>query len=265
MLKPIKTALMGIALIALLGLGADVYAQAASDVDCTGCVDTRDIDTGAVSTGKIKNGAVTTGRIKNGAVTKNKVAPELKNAIGTLCPPGQFAVGMDMTGNFVCEVPGPLYFPSGPQVDVPEGDLAGWRQCYQDLYKNSGTTVASILAQCDRSKLLLACRRVGDPNFVLLAAAPRDDVLFDTGYDDVATTHTANGSEWYFNDSYSWGFAAQGDEVGKISCDTYDFGANDKRLCWHAEEAAISGGYRCGATKDMNLRKTWERVIYHAD
>jgi hypothetical protein len=73
MLNPIKTPLMGIALIALLGLGADVYAQAATAVRCTGCVGTGDIANTAVTTGKIKNSAVTTGKIKAGAVTTVKI------------------------------------------------------------------------------------------------------------------------------------------------------------------------------------------------
>jgi hypothetical protein len=262
MSNAIKTPLMGMTLIALLGLGADVYAQAASDVRCTKCVDTRDIDTRAVTTVKIKNSAVTTGKIKNGAVTKNKVAPELKNAIGQFCPPGQFVVGMDKDGNFVCE--GPPYMPFGPQLDVPEGDLFGWTQCYQDTYADEGTPIATILTQCDGSKLLLACRPVGEPNFTLLAAAPRDDVIFDTGM-DTTTTHTANGSEWYFNDSLSWGFAAEGQTVNKNSCDVGSPDPQDKRLCWHTDGggATTREGFRCGANTGAN--STSERVIYHAN
>jgi hypothetical protein len=259
MLKPIKAPLMGITLIALLGLGADVYAQAASDVRCTKCVDTRDIDTRAVTTAKIKNSAVTTGKIKNGAVTKNKVAPELKNAIGTYCAPGQFVVGMNKDGNFVCQ---PFYFPFGPQLDVPEGDLAGWTQCHQDLYSNSAATIETILAQCGGSNLLLACRPVGAPNFTLLAAAPRDDVVFDTGT-DVTTSHTANGSEWYFNDSLSWGFAAQGQAVNKNGCDLNSADPQDTRLCWHMTAGNIQSGWRCGADTQLGGSTSWERHIFH--
>jgi hypothetical protein len=127
-----QTSVAGITLIIALTLNAKAYAQA-TDVDCSGCVDsgdiagggvtTSDIAAGAVTTGKIDNRAVTTSkigtrqvttakikpravttsRIKDGAVTVDKVEPALKNSIGTFCPPGESAVGMDETGNFACE------------------------------------------------------------------------------------------------------------------------------------------------------------------
>ena len=119
MFKSIRTILIG---IALLGLGTQVHAQA-NDVDCFQCIDTRDIATKsvtrnkitakaintsklakqAVTKEKIAPGAVTSGKIKDGAVTVAKVAPELSNAIGTFCPPGESIVGMDTDGHFVCE------------------------------------------------------------------------------------------------------------------------------------------------------------------
>ena len=291
MSKPISAAFSALVLVALLGLGADVHAQA-SNVNCSRCVDAGDIAPEAVTTGKIANRAVTskkiesgavtngkianravttkkinpeavtTGKIQDGAVTVDKVALPLKNAIGTFCAPGQFVVGMDATGNFVCE---PRYFPFGPQLDVPEGTLSGWTHCYEDLYENSGTTtLESILAQCDGSKLLLACRPVGDSNFTLLAAAPREDVVFDTGIDST-TTHSANGSEWYFNDAHSWGFAAQGQTVNKNNCDVNSPDPQNRRLCWHAFDGLIDGGYRCGVTTSLNGSTDWERHIFHAD
>jgi hypothetical protein len=259
--NPIRTPLVGMALIALLGLVTEVHAQAANDVNCSGCVDPRDI----------ANRAVTTGKIKNGAVTVKKVAPPLKNAIGTYCPPGQSVVGMDKTGNFVCEAP--LYFPFGPQLDVPEAALYGWTQCFQDTYgDNSGTTIASILARCDGSKLLLACRQRGNVKYNLLAAGERADVIKNTHL-NLRKTTTANGSEWYFNDEavqgevpgLSWGFAAQGDIVNKNTCDTEEFGDQDRRLCWHQLDGRITEGYRCGAETVLGNSTAWERVIYHAD
>ncbi len=121
MSNSIRNFLITIAPLALLSLGAQVHAQA-TDVDCSGCVNTKDIafqavtpakirpeavTTGkirnaAVTTRKIRNGAVTTPKIKDGAVTVDKVAPELMIAIGTFCPPGEAVVGMDASGNFVC-------------------------------------------------------------------------------------------------------------------------------------------------------------------
>ena len=89
-----------IALIALMGLGAEAHAQgAATDVDCRGCVDTRDIGSKAVTEGKLAPGSVTSrkivkkavtgAKIADEAVTVDKVEPALKNAIDTFCLPGE--------------------------------------------------------------------------------------------------------------------------------------------------------------------------------
>lgn len=105
------------------GGGGGGGGGALSDLVCKGCVDTSDIaksavtnskikkgavsnsklGSGAVSTSKLRSGAVSTSKIQNGAVTVDKVSPELRNAIGTSCPAGESVVGMDVSGNFVCE------------------------------------------------------------------------------------------------------------------------------------------------------------------
>lgn len=123
--------LTGIVPIALLAAGAEVLAQ--DDVDCSGCVETKDIKFQAVTTNKIAKGAVsnaklakksvtnakvaknavTSNKIKNGAVTISKVSPELSNSIGTFCTPGETVVGKDVNGNYVCE---PASSPMTPAV-----------------------------------------------------------------------------------------------------------------------------------------------------
>ena len=95
-----------LALGLLIGCGP-VWAQTATDLDCIKCVGTAELAKKAVGTGKIKDGAVTV----------EKVAPELSNAIGTFCPPGQAVVGMDETGNFVCET----FAPEWELFDFPIG------------------------------------------------------------------------------------------------------------------------------------------------
>lgn len=50
-----------------------VFAQAATDVDCTGCVGATDLATSAVTGQKIQNSAVTTQKIQNNAVTAAKI------------------------------------------------------------------------------------------------------------------------------------------------------------------------------------------------
>src|SRR5829696_906434 len=79
---------------------------------------------------------------------------------------------------------------SGVQTNVPASSLSGWSVCYSDTYANGSTTLADILAACDAPNLLLACRPVGSPDFTVVAHAPRNDVLTDTGTSNVP--HDAN-------------------------------------------------------------------------
>jgi hypothetical protein len=132
----------------LTGLGAlwllstaPALAQIATDVECDGCVQSGDIATNgvrradiqnfsvntpklnnfAVTSEKIKTAAVTTTKIANGAVTVAKVSPKLSRAIGTSCPAGEFVVGMDTTGRFICE---------SKFNQAPDTDLTGKIYCY---------------------------------------------------------------------------------------------------------------------------------------
>jgi hypothetical protein len=155
-----------------------------------------------------------------------------------------------------------LYYPEGPQVDVPVTDLVGWELCDSRLYSSStGLALNSILNACDKANLLLACRQTGNSTLRLLAVAPRSDVLFDTGTGD--TPHVANSSGWYFNDDYSWGFAREGDPIIRNSCDVASSNASE-RLCWHTHRNSV-GGWRCGTTTSLNSSNAWEKLIYHAD
>ena len=101
---------------------APALAQAATDVNCDGCVQSGDIATNgvrradiqnfsintpklnnfAVTSEKIKTGAVTESKIADGAVTINKVSSELSADIGSSCAAGKVVVGKDSSGNFVC-------------------------------------------------------------------------------------------------------------------------------------------------------------------
>ena len=141
----------------------------------------------------------------------------------------------------------------------------GWTVCNNELYNATTTVLATVLATCNKPRLMLACRPVGAANYQLLAQAPRADVTFVTAA-DLTTVRNANGSAWYYNTAQSWGFARQGDPVNKSSCD-FDSGvvANpDQRLCWHTGGGNITDGYRCG-DNDLNGTTTYERHILHAD
>ena len=143
------------------------------------------------------------------------------------------------------------YAPVGVQTDVPKSTVlnGGWTECYSDLYENGGVSMSSILAQCESENLMLACSAVGGDEFVVLGQAPMDDVTFDTGNSNV--THQANNIEWYFSDSYSWGFAPLGESVSRNSCDTAPT-AQEQRLCWHSNGGNMNGGWSCGSDRSLN-------------
>jgi hypothetical protein len=162
---------------------------------------------------------------------------------------------------------GCLFTFSGVSTNVPISSLTGWTQCYSDTYGNSSTALSSINAQCSKAKLLLGCRPTGAPTLQVAAWAPRTDVLFDTGTGNVP--HNANGVGWYFNGSWSWGFAPQGDAINRNSCDTVASsiggGADGTlRMCWHTGGNNINAGWRCG-TNDSIFSGTFERLIFQAD
>ena len=64
-----------IAFIALLGLGAEVHAQA-GDVNCSKCVDTSDIALDAITSNRIKNESITNADIKKDIITGSRIKNE---------------------------------------------------------------------------------------------------------------------------------------------------------------------------------------------
>lgn len=159
-------------------------------------------------------------------------------------------------------VPSPDYYPSGPQTDVPEADVTGggWTRCYLDTYSGDlESRLPEVLSACTGRYLMLAGRATGSDTLSLLAAAPRRDVLHDTGAADDGVTHAANGSEWYFNPHWSWGFAGAGEQVKKYQC---DLNSGPLRLCWHTISGA--GGFRVGDDMWLNDSDAYERVVYQS-
>jgi hypothetical protein len=160
-----------------------------------------------------------------------------------------------------------LYYPSGPQAFGDKSQLDGWQLCFSDLYGDDlVTSLDTVLAQCNKDLLLLAGGPTGSSSLTVLAAAPRADVIFDTGQSD--DPHNANGSGWYFNTDFSWGFAKEGDPISRDSCDVaadQDPGPNpDLRLCWHTGSGFLEGGYRAGAVSNLNNSTDYTRYVYHA-
>lgn len=152
-----------------------------------------------------------------------------------------------------------------PVATVSDG---GWSQCYLDNYTDQ-LSADSVLAACTEAHLMLACRTTGSATLSVLAQAPRADVLTPTGT-SATSVHTANGSDWYFDNSgsngdgggASWGFLRQGDVVNKDNCDTAGFTepSGAFKLCWHFNPPTV-GGYRCG---DDTSEDGIERIVYQA-
>ncbi len=177
----------------------------------------------------------------------------------------------------------PSYYPYGPQQNVPVSAVTGggWTECFSDTYAGDlHAALPGLLSSCDQNYLMLAGRPAGSDTLTLLAAAPRSDVLFDTGptcpvncsLPLPSPTHAANGSVWYFHDDDgrsdgSWGFAALGDEVANYQCDLgdvwYGYPDSTKRLCWHLVPGA--GGHRLGAMTSLDQSSGYERLVFESN
>lgn len=153
--------------------------------------------------------------------------------------------------------------PYGVNYNVASTTVSTWgfTECYSATYGAAGKSIATILSGCQGDYMMLAARRVGSNVFTLLAAANQKDVTFATTGN---TVHIANGVEWYFGMSQSWGFAGLGDVVARNSCDTNGSTEAD-RLCWHTSGGTMAGGYRVGSTRSLNNSTAWEKVILRAN
>jgi hypothetical protein len=163
-----------------------------------------------------------------------------------------------------------LYWQGGVQSNIAPAALVGWTQCYSDTYNIDLTSMLpTLLMQCSKAKLLLACRKVGAPNYQLAAMAPKADVLFACG-STPNCVHEANGVGWYFDGMSSWGFAPGGATVNRQPVD-YDPAetSGNLRMSWYTSGGI--GGFRCGDNSQepggewLLFSSDWERVIFQAD
>jgi hypothetical protein len=158
-----------------------------------------------------------------------------------------------------------LYWAPGVLQNLDPALLSGWTKCWSGTYDQNQPAMQTILSQCDKSKLLLACRPLGQATFTLAAMAPRVDVLFPCGVQPNCTKQS-NGVGWYFDASFSWGFAPGNLPVNRNSCDFDNGGviSPELRMCWHTGNNSMNTGYRCG-NNDLNSNPMWERIVYEAD
>ncbi len=153
----------------------------------------------------------------------------------------------------------PSYAPSGVQFSVSESTVTsgGWSVCYSATYATPlGNSAGTALGECAGPDIMYAAMATGSSTFDLLAWAPLADVTFNTGAANNGVTHVANGTEWYYADNYSVGFAGLGEAVLKNQCDE---NAGADRLCWHTVNGA--GGYRDGNITGLNASSDYTKVI----
>ncbi|MEE2787111.1 MAG: MopE-related protein [Myxococcota bacterium] len=148
-----------------------------------------------------------------------------------------------------------------PVDELTEG---GFEVCWRQTYDQRGVSLAEIKDSCHLDKVLLGCRRTGQPTLTIAAMGNHDDVFFDVGEGQNAI-HQHNGVAWYFDEDSSWGFAplpegVNGRSVQRRPCDLENRDA-PLRLCWETEMGQMGRGYRCGASRGASVQ--WERVIFH--
>jgi hypothetical protein len=151
---------------------------------------------------------------------------------------------------------------TGIQTNLAESSLSGWDLCFEANYTET-SSIADIASTCNKQNLLMGCRETGTGILTVAAQADRADVLYATGTGN--TGHIANGVEWYFDSSFSWGFAEPGDGLIRANCDVNTGSYPEHRLCWHTAANYVSPGWRCGTAVNLNSEATWERVMYQTD
>lgn len=152
------------------------------------------------------------------------------------------------------------YLPVGPQTDVALSTVTsgGWTLCHSATMATPfGTSAASTLAGCSGDRLMLAGRVTGSDTLLVLAQALKADALFDTGASNNGVFHTANGSDWFYADSWSWGFKTIGSSYTKLQC-----GASppEPSMCIHT--SATAGGYGINQFYGLNYTGGFEKLVF---
>lgn len=154
----------------------------------------------------------------------------------------------------------PTYLPFGAQANVALSTITsgGWTQCYASTMDVAiGNAAQNVLNACQGDYLMMAGRATGSDTFLALAAADREQTIFDTGR--TSFTHAANGANWWYSDSWSWGFTAAGDAVSNNSCDV---SSSPLSMCLHTLDWV--GGYRINNIMGLNGSTAYEKVFFVA-
>lgn len=150
------------------------------------------------------------------------------------------------------------YLPFGPQQNVAISTVTGggWSLCYAAGMGTAFGNDASALSNCTGDRIMLAGRQTGSANLLVLAQTTTVAALTNTGAANNGVTTTSDGSEWYYADRWSWGFAELGGSVSKDECDTNSGAA---RICIHTFD--FVGGYRIGNIS-TNDSQAYEKLVF---
>ena len=154
----------------------------------------------------------------------------------------------------------PTYLPSGPQANVAISTVTsgGWTACYSAAMGVAiGNAGEAVLDVCQGDFIMMAGRATGSQTLLSLAATTRADALIDTG-DNTMVYHLSNGSNWWYSDSWSWGFAGASESPFNFECGTADAG-----MCLHTMSSL--GGFSINRINGLNDSTAYEKLFFVAD
>jgi hypothetical protein len=153
------------------------------------------------------------------------------------------------------------YLPFGPQTNVSLSTVlsGGWSLCYSALMATPfGTSAAETLANCSAGdRVMLAGRETGSETLLVLAQTTKADAFANTGASDNGLFTTSNGADWFYADSWSWGFKPVGEPFTKFQC---SFTAPDGSMCVHTLD--FVGGFSINSIISLNASGAYEKLVF---
>jgi PEP-CTERM motif len=156
----------------------------------------------------------------------------------------------------------PSYLPSGPQTNVSLATVTsgGWTQCYVATFNvYIGDAGGNVLNPCQGDYIMMAGRETSSSNLLALAATTRADAILDTGNTNTGS-HVSNGTQWWYSDLWSWGFAGVNDAINNGECNVGDGAIS---MCLHTVNNA--SGYRINNIQFLNDSTNYEKIFFVAN
>ena len=188
------------------------------------------------------------------------------------------AASLTTFGTFAGVANAVTFIPVGVQQNIAVQtvtDVWEWTLVYQGSYGTFDVPIEDLYggASGPNTYVMYAARETGSATLTLLAAALVSDVRTVTSNNG---TTTSNGAEWYYN-AESIGFAGLGDTITQSTADTNNPNP-ELRLSWHTGSGGtgfsgqtdgiapldVDGGWRVGATTDLNVSTDFERLVFVA-